>query len=139
MRKPETAANGRAAPGPLAPKQEAVALLLAAGRTIEQAAREARVGSRTVRTWLAEGSAFRERVQSLRSEMTAAALGRLLDNMASAADTLGYLARKGKSEMTRYVAARAVLELGPKLREATELADRVAALEARQAAASLRV
>jgi hypothetical protein len=31
--------------------------------------------------------------------MTARALGRLVDSMASAADTLGYLSRKGKSEM----------------------------------------
>jgi transposase-like protein len=131
--RPDPAGNGRETPGALSPKQEAAALALASGRTVEAAAREAGCGGRTIRTWMAAVPEFPRRVTGLRSEMTSAALGRLLDGMASAADTLAYLSRKGKSQQTRYLAARAVLELGPKLRESTELADRVAALEAAQA------
>lgn len=63
--------------------------------------------------------------------MTARAMGRLVDSMASAAETLGFLSRKGKSEMVRLSAARAVIELGLKLRETVEMEHRLAALEER--------
>ena len=76
--------------------------------------------------------AFGRRVAELRAEMTARALGRLADGMAGAAETLGYLSRKGKSETVRLGAARAILELGNKLREAVELESRIAALETGQ-------
>ncbi|HVT97320.1 MAG TPA: hypothetical protein VHE33_07405 [Acidobacteriaceae bacterium] len=105
---------------------------LASGCTIEVAARECGAAVRTVKLWLADVPGFRRRVEGLRSEMTSQALGRLIDNMASASDSLGYLSRKGKSEMVRLSAARAVIELGCKLRETVELAERVAKLEAAQ-------
>jgi transposase-like protein len=129
--KPETALNSPKN-GTLPPKQEAAALALASGRTIEQAARASNSGTRTLKTWLHEQPAFGRRVTELRGEMTGRALGRLVDGMASAAETLGYLSRKGKSEMVRLSAARAVLELGHKLRESVELEERIAALEGRQ-------
>jgi hypothetical protein len=130
-RRPETASGGRAG-GTLPPRQEGAALALAGGCTIDIAARESGAGARTIRTWLATLPAFSRRIGQLRGEMTSRALGRLADNMASAADTLGYLCRQGKSEMVRLSAARAVLELGNKLRESVELEERIAALEARQ-------
>jgi hypothetical protein len=116
----------------LTPKQEAAAVSLASGATIEVAARESGAGVRTVKTWLSALPAFGRRVQELRAEMTSRALGRLVDSMASAADTLGFLCRKGKSEMIRLGAARAVLELGNKLRETVELEQRIIALENRK-------
>jgi hypothetical protein len=61
--------------------------------------------------------------------MTSRALGRLVDAMASAAETLGHLSRKGKSEMVRLGAARAILELGPRLQETVEHEERLRALE----------
>jgi hypothetical protein len=64
--------------------------------------------------------------------MTNQALGRLIADMASAAETLGFLSRKAKSETVRLGAARALLELGNKLRESNELEQRIAALEANQ-------
>ena len=64
--------------------------------------------------------------------MTQRALGTLVDQMVSAADTLGYLCRKGKSEMVRLTAARSILELGTKLRETVELEERIANLEGGQ-------
>ena len=44
---------------------------------------------------------------------------------------MSHLSRKGKSETVRLSAARAVLELGTKLRESVELEERIAALEGR--------
>lgn len=127
--KPVTARSGLEI-GPLTPKQEAAALALAAGRTQDEAADESGSGTRTIKTWIATQPTFTRRIQELRGEMTTRALGKLVDNMTSAADTLGYLCRKGKSEMVRLSAARAILELGTKLRETIELSDRIDALEA---------
>lgn len=124
--------SGRTGPrtgGELSPKQEAVAVSLAAGMTIQAAAAKHKAGLTTVKTWLSTLPAFPRRVSELRGEMTTQALGRLIDGMTSAADTLGFLARKGKSETVRLMAARAVIELGTKMREAAQLEERVAALE----------
>lgn len=128
-KRPEVAANGLVTVA-LTPKQDAAALALAAGHTIEEAAKKAGAGGRTIRTWLHDQPAFVRRIGELRAEMTGRALGRLVEGMASAADTLGYLSRRGKSEMVRLSAARAVLELGVKLRDSVELEERIAALEA---------
>lgn len=113
----------------LTPRQEAVALGVAAGLSLAAAARKSNVGVPTVKHWSASIPAFRRRIQELRSELTFQALGRLVDSMAAAADTLAFLSRKGKSETVRLGAARAVLELGNKLRESIELEERLAALE----------
>jgi hypothetical protein len=128
--KPRTAANGL--DNVLSPRQEAAALALASGYSLGQAARKSGAGARTIRTWTAEVPAFVRRVSELRGEMTSQALGRLVEAMTSAADTLGFLSRKGKSETVRLGAARAVIEMGQKLRETVELEDRIAALESAQ-------
>jgi hypothetical protein len=99
---------------------------------LQKAAQESGAGVRTIKTWTATLPAFTRRIAELRSEMTSRALGRLVDSMTSAAATLDYLCRKGKSEMVRLSAARAVLELGQKLRESVELEERIAALEGKQ-------
>lgn len=128
---PETAPDGPGF-GELSPKQEAAAIALAAGHPLRVAAKQSGAGQRTIKTWTATVPAFGRRVAELRSEMTNRALGRLADGMAGAADTLGFLARKGKSETVRLGAARAILELGNRLREAVELEARIAALESSQ-------
>src|SRR5262245_40168611 len=131
MSQPETAANGREN-SRLSPKQEAAALALACGCTIDGAAKDSGAGARTIRTWNLTVPEFKRRVDELRCEMTSQALGKLVENMKSAADTLGYLCRKGKSETVRLGAARALLELGVKIRESVELEQRLAALEAQK-------
>ena len=85
-----------------------------------------------IKTWLATQPTFLWRIQELRSEMTVRALGKLVDGMVNAAETLGFLCREGKSEMVRLSAARAVLELATKIRETVELEERIAALEGRR-------
>src|SRR5262245_41281334 len=126
---PRTAPDGPGN-GPLQPRQEAAALALACGCDLAEAARRSHAGKRTIKTWTATVPGFARRVGELRAEMTARALGRLADGMTDAADTLGFLCRKGRSEQVRLGAARALLELGVRLREAVELEQRVAALEA---------
>jgi transposase-like protein len=131
--KPEV--NGRAEPAPagdLAPKQELAALSLATGSTWGEAARAAGAGETTLWTWAKEVPAFKARIAELRAEIVSGALGRLIDNMTSAADTLGYLTRKAKNEQVRLGAARALIELSLRVREATELEDRIRALEERR-------
>jgi hypothetical protein len=125
---PETARNGPPNRD-LPPRHEALALALAAGSTLHAAAAEAGIGATTAKRWLREQPAIIRRVGELRAEMTAQALGRLIDNMASAADTLAYLSRKAESETVRLGAARAVLELANKTRETVELEERLQALE----------
>ncbi|SRR5579884_3864613 len=104
-----------------------LALALAGGLTVEAAAGRAGVGERTAYRRLAD-PAFCVRVTELRSEMVERALGKMADGMGEAADTLRQLLG-AKAESVRLAAARSILEMGIKLREATELDARLRALE----------
>src|SRR5262249_46637746 len=85
------------------------------------------VSERSAHRRLAD-AAFARRVTELRGEMVSRAVGRMARGMTSAANTL--LALLGAAdERVRLGAARAVLELGGKMREATELEARLLALE----------
>jgi hypothetical protein len=117
--------------GRLTPRQESAALALAGGSTEAEAAALANCSARTLRVWLASSPNFGRRIGQLRSEMTAQALGRLVASMTRAADTLDELASSASAETVRLGAARAVLELAIKIRESTELEERIRALEAR--------
>jgi len=107
---------------------EALVLHLAAGLTVEAAARKARVSPRTAHRRLAEPD-FRRRVTKARAAMVERALGKLADGAAEAVDTLRKLMAKAKGESVRLAAARAMLELGNRYREAVEMEERLAALE----------
>ncbi len=73
----------------------------------------------------------------LRAEMTARALGQLTDGLGFAAASLRKLL-SAKSEQVRMSAIRVLFEVTLKLKETTELEDRMAALEqqAREAQAT---
>src|SRR5262245_51311891 len=129
MNPPELSHNGPV-DGCLTPRQDAVALELAAGASLHEAARRTGAGERTIKTWTAAKPQFARRVAELRAEMTSRALGRLIDGMALAADTLRKLLT-AKSEMVRLGAARSVIELGTRVREIVELEERISALELR--------
>jgi len=106
---------------------ESLALAVAGGRTLRDAADDAGIGERTAaRRWA--DAAFRRRVTTLRAEMIARALGKIADGMADAADVLRKLL-KAKSENVRLGACRAILELGTKLRDSVEVEERLQALE----------
>jgi hypothetical protein len=106
---------------------EALALALATGQTLRGAAAAAGLGERTATRRMANPG-FRFRVAELRSEMVQRALGRMADGMAEAADTLRALLQ-AEGESVRLGAARALLELGAKLRETVELGSKVEELE----------
>ena len=101
--------------------------LLAAGSTITTAAKLAGVSRRTVSRRLADPS-FRQQVNAARGRMVDAASGRMAMSMASAATTLRKLLRS-TSDAVRLQTARAILELGVKLRDATEINERISKLE----------
>lgn len=106
----------------------ALVVALAGGATVRAAARRAHVAERTVYRRLDEVD-FRRQVQSARAEMVAQAVGKLADAATQAVNTLSALL-DGDSESVRLGAARAILEIGTKLRDATEFETRLVALEA---------
>ena len=104
-------------------------LALACGASPESAAQKAKVSLRTVYRRLAE-PAFRDQVEEMRAEVARRTAGLLTAAGIASVKTFTTLQESATSESVRLGAARAVVELGLKLREATNLADRVAALEA---------
>jgi hypothetical protein len=105
---------------------------MAAGETMDKAARQGGVATVTVKLWRREQPEFMERVAELRAELTAQVVGLLVDAMSEAARTLRRLL-KSKSETVRLKAAESLLNQGVRVREAVEMEARVAALEGGQA------
>jgi hypothetical protein len=109
--------------------KDLAAAKLAAGGTVAEAAAAAGVDERTIYKWKADDTRFGERVAELRAAAVAAAMGKLSDSMAGAAGVLSELLGADDANV-RLRAARAVIELGLKVREQCDLAERLAALEA---------
>jgi hypothetical protein len=102
---------------------------LACGGTVEASAQAAGVSGATVYRRLTEPD-FRRRIDEARADMVSRAVARIGAASTLAADTLRELL-KARSETVRLGAARAILELGAKLREHEDLAERITALEER--------
>ena len=107
---------------------EGVVLALACGATVEGAARQAKVSDRTIYRRLKD-PAFRARVSEARAEMVTRASGMLTAAAGESVRTLLALQKESVTPAVRLGAARAVLELGLKIRELVELEGRIAALE----------
>jgi hypothetical protein len=105
-------------------------LALACGATIEAAARQAGVSESTAHRRLAD-AAFRKELQGLRGDMVRRTAGTLTAAASEAVRTLLDLLKPSAPHAARLGAARSVLEIGVKLREAAELEERLAALEER--------
>jgi AcrR family transcriptional regulator len=101
---------------------------LACGATVEAAANKAGVSPATVYRRLKERE-FRKELQRLRSEM----MQRMADMLAAAGGeavkSLLALLKDGGPATVRLGAARSVIELAVKLREAADFEPRIAALE----------
>jgi hypothetical protein len=108
--------------------KDVAAAHVAAGRTLKDTAAAANVSERTVQRWTAGDAAFQARVAELRSAMVAEAAGRLASGMGAAAVTL-LLLLKSKDEDVRHKAAVKVIELGLKVRDQTEIEERLARVE----------
>jgi hypothetical protein len=99
-------------------KNDCLALELARGRTITEAASSAGISRKTVQRRLLDAH-FRERVTELRQEMTRRALDKLILAQTGAADTLLALL-DADSESVRLAAARLIVELSCRLGEYLE-------------------
>ena len=95
---------------------------------MDQAARQCGLSIRTVYRRLAEAD-FRRRLQALRSDMVSRTAGTLTAAATEAVRTLLELLKTPVSDAVRLGAARSVLEMGLKVREAADLEERLAALE----------
>jgi phage terminase small subunit len=106
---------------------ELLALELAKGRTVVDAAIAAGVSEKTARRRLVD-LGFQARVSELRQKMVTSALGKLTATLGAAVDGLGGLL-KAESESVRLGASKAVVELTTRLRQAEEIDRRLAELE----------
>ncbi len=109
---------------------------LASGESIRRAARTARVSQQTVSRRL-EDADFRRRLARLRARMVDEAIGQLSRGMARAGRTLRRLLTTAQSESVRLGAARTILEMHCRLKEAGEIEERLQALEERLAASKV--
>jgi len=107
---------------------ETLVLALACGATVEAAARQADVSDRTVYRRLQDPK-FRTQVRDARAEMVKRSAGMLTAAAGESVRTLLALQKAPTPPAVRLGAARAVLELGIKVREMVELEARIEALE----------
>jgi molybdenum-dependent DNA-binding transcriptional regulator ModE len=103
-------------------------LALACGASVESAARKAGVSVRTAYRRL-ENPQFRQRLQALRTSMVQRAAGTLIAAGLEATKTLLALLQPPNTGAVRLGAARTVLEVGVKMREVSDLEERLANLE----------
>src|SRR5271166_2712663 len=115
---------------------ERLLIALACGSTAEAAARSLNVSERTVYRRLAD-PAFRRRLQEMRADMVQRTAGALTAAASEAVRTLLALQKEAAPPAVRLGAARAVIELGTKLRETADLEARILALEEQAAAGSV--
>ena len=106
---------------------DALAVALASGLTVQEAARKAGVSERTTFRRLAD-LGFRQRVACARAEMVTQALGMMAEGMTAAAGTLRQLLT-ASADTVKLGAARSILELTVRLRESVELEQRLTILE----------
>jgi hypothetical protein len=104
---------------------------------VEAAARQCGVSDRTVYRRLADRD-FRRRLQQVRADFVRRTAGTMTAAATEAVRTLLELLKAPTAAPVRLGAARAVLEIGVKVREAAELEERLAALEERLGAEGRR-
>ena len=109
---------------------------LAAGATVADAARAAGVSERTVYRRLGDAD-FKRQIGEARAEILARAVARLTSASVRAVEALEGLL-DSDMDFARLGAARSILEIGMKLREQLDLAERVEALEQASVLATAR-
>lgn len=101
---------------------------LACGATVESAAVQAGLSERSAYRRLAQPE-FRRRLNQVRSDMVQRTAGLLTASAMEAVKTLLELQKPANPATVRLGAARAIIDLGVKVREASDLEARVTALE----------
>lgn len=113
---------------PIKKGEEPLLLALACGATVEAAARQCGLSERTVYRRLRD-PAFQARLKQVRTDLVRRSAGLLSAASGEAVRTLLALMKDTAPPATRLGAARAVLELGIKVRELAELEAEVRELE----------
>jgi hypothetical protein len=113
-------------------EQDAALRALLANNTIEAAARQAGISSRTLRRYM-QRPAFAEALRAARRETVRGISKRLQDAAVEAVDTLRAVMKDESAPGPRVTAARCILELSFKAAELEEVEQRIAALEDRVA------
>lgn len=116
--------------------EDALLLALASGATVDEAALQCEIDPRTVYRRLADES-FAAQLGKLRGEIVARAAGRLTAAGMEAVHTLLDLQKAPTPPATRLGAARAILELGLRVREVVDLQQQLDGLETRLAEAEV--
>jgi hypothetical protein len=109
---------------------EALLMALACGATVENAAHKAGMSRRTAQRRLAD-SVFRQRLSERRADMVQRTAGMLTAASLESVKTLLTLQALPNPAGVRLGAARSVLDMALKLREASEWEERLMALERR--------
>lgn len=107
---------------------ESLLIALACGSTVEVAAAKAGIAVRTVYRRL-EDPRFRKQLQDFRANMVERSSAMLTASSMEAVKTLLSLMERSIPHATRLGAARAIIELGLKLRDLLEVEQRLDALE----------
>jgi hypothetical protein len=110
---------------------ERLLMALACGATVDAAAQAAGLHKRTVYRCL-EDPAFVQRLQQARHDMVQRTNGMLTAAAGESVKALLALVKERTQPAVRLGAARAVLEIGMRLRQQAELEQRIAALEVAQ-------
>jgi len=108
-------------------KDSFLALALASGVSVADAAAQADVGRTTVYRKL-ENPEFRRQIAEFRDRLIATALGRIADSLTRSADVLTQMLDSPK-EHIRIRAARALFTLGIRLRDSVDLTARLREVE----------
>jgi hypothetical protein len=103
-------------------------MALACGVTVENAARQAGISPATAYRRLADPD-FVQRLRALRADMVQRTAGTLTAASGESVRTLLELQKPSAPPAVRLGAARSVLEIGIKMREAADLEERLSALE----------
>jgi hypothetical protein len=107
---------------------DALLLSLAYGATVESAAAKAGVTPRTAHRRLKDPE-FQKRLREVKDEMLRRTASTMTALGGEAVKTLASLQERGTPPTVRLGAARAIIELGVRLRESAELHERMTALE----------
>jgi hypothetical protein len=110
--------------------EDALLLALACGVTVEAAAKQCQLSDRTIYRRLEEPE-FCARLQAIRADMVKRASAMLTAAAGEAVRTLLALQKESVAAAVRLGAARAILEIGIKLRELVDVETRLAVVEAR--------
>lgn len=110
-------------------RKEKALLALIANPDRKQAAKAAKITDRTLRSYFQDPE-FQQAYTMAYREMVADATARATSLMNLSLETLEHIMRHGDSDATRTTAARITLEYSVRLRELSDVTERLTALEA---------